>query len=253
VAPGDKARREPYVVARRRPRRLAQTASDRADCGGDCARLRRASGAWRRRPRPREGWQATISRVPAGALASRSEPRRPRELDRCAAGAAVAQSRTGAAVGTRLRPSAFDSDPRPPSARNEIEPEYPDVGPPAAKLAPSVLRILISDTGHLSRRPVAVVRSQRAAGSLRAGPPSTRSRKARFAPEWRRGTARVKKPVSRTKVQFVPITTGCRRVSGRTYLRRPRRRRRNCCHAVILRPSTAKSRGTPWAKIEAGA
>jgi protein TonB len=104
------------------------------------------------------------------------------------------------ALGIRLDPG-----PRP---LEEIEPDYPD----AVHLREGtvVLRLLISDTGHVDD--VAVVRSQPRGVFEQAAIDAFA--KARFAPGMAAGTP-VKSQII-VEVQFMPINRGAR-VSGRTY------------------------------------
>ena len=104
------------------------------------------------------------------------------------------------ALGIRLDPG-----PRP---LDEIEPDYPD--PVHLREGTVVLRLLISDTGHVDD--VAVVRSQPRGVFEQAAVDAFA--KARFAPGMAGGTP-VKSQIT-VEVQFVPINRGAR-VSGRTY------------------------------------
>ena len=104
------------------------------------------------------------------------------------------------ALGIRLDPG-----PRP---LEDIEPEYPD--PVHLREGIVVLRLLISDTGHVDD--VAVVRAQPRGVFEQAAIDAFA--KARFAPGMAAGTP-VKSQIT-VEVQFVPINRGAR-VSGRTY------------------------------------
>jgi len=103
------------------------------------------------------------------------------------------------ALGVRLDPG-----PRP---LDDIEPEYPD---PYLREGTVVLRLLISETGHVDD--VAVVRSQPSGVFEQAALDAFG--KARFAPGLAAGTP-VKSQIT-VEVRFVPINRGAR-VSGRTY------------------------------------
>jgi len=103
------------------------------------------------------------------------------------------------ALGVRLDPG-----PRP---LDEIEPDYPD---PYLREGTVVLRLLISETGHVDD--VAVVRSQPSGVFEQAALDAFG--KARFAPGLAAGTP-VKSQIT-VEVRFVPINRGGR-VSGRTY------------------------------------
>jgi protein TonB len=99
----------------------------------------------------------------------------------------------------------LDPGPRP---LDDIEPDYPD--PIHLREGTVVLRLLISDTGHVDD--VAVVRSQPRGVFEQAAVEAFA--KARFAPGMAAGTP-VKSQIT-VEVQFVPINRGAR-VSGRTY------------------------------------
>jgi protein TonB len=103
------------------------------------------------------------------------------------------------ALGIRLDPG-----PRP---LDDIEPEYPD---PYLREGTVVLRLLISETGHVDD--VAVVRSQPSGVFEQAALDAFG--KARFAPGLAAGTP-VKSQIT-VEVRFVPVNRGGR-VSGRTY------------------------------------
>ena len=103
------------------------------------------------------------------------------------------------ALGVRLDPG-----PRP---LDDIEPDYPD---PYLREGTVVLRLLISETGHVDD--VAVVRSQPTGVFEQAALDAFG--KARFAPGLAAGTP-VKSQIT-VEVRFVPINRGGR-VSGRTY------------------------------------
>jgi protein TonB len=103
------------------------------------------------------------------------------------------------ALGATLNPG-----PRP---LDEIEPDYPD---PYLREGTVVLRLLISETGHVDD--VAVVRSQPSGVFEQAALDAFG--KARFAPGLAAGTP-VKSQIT-VEVRFVPINRGGR-VSGRTY------------------------------------
>jgi periplasmic protein TonB len=103
------------------------------------------------------------------------------------------------ALGIRLDPG-----PRP---LDDIEPEYPD---PHLREGTVVLRLLISETGHVDN--VAVVRSEPIGVFEQAALDAFG--KARFAPGLAAGTP-VKSQIT-VEVRFVPINRGAR-VSGRTY------------------------------------
>ena len=104
------------------------------------------------------------------------------------------------AFGVRLDPG-----PRP---LEDIEPEYPD--PVNLREGVVVLRLLISDTGHVDN--VAVVRAE-PRGVFEQAALDAFS-KARFSPGLAAGTP-VKSQIT-VEVQFMPINRGAR-VSGRTY------------------------------------
>jgi len=104
------------------------------------------------------------------------------------------------AFGARLDPG-----PRPLA---DIEPEYPD--PVHLREGTVVLRLLISDTGHVDN--VAVVRSEPRGVFEEAALEAFG--KARFSPGLAAGTP-VKSQIT-VEVQFTPINRGAR-VSGRTY------------------------------------
>jgi periplasmic protein TonB len=104
------------------------------------------------------------------------------------------------ALGIRLDPG-----PRPLA---DIEPDYPDEA--HLREGTVVLRLLISDTGHVDD--VAVVRAQPRGVFEQAAIDAFA--KARFAPGMAAGTP-VKSQIT-VEVQFVPINRGAR-VSGRTY------------------------------------
>jgi protein TonB len=104
------------------------------------------------------------------------------------------------AFGVRLDPG-----PRP---LEDIEPEYPDTA--HLREGVVVLRLLISDTGHVDN--VAVVRAE-PRGIFEQAAIEAFS-KARFAPGLAAGTP-VKSQIT-VEVQFMPINRGAR-VSGRTY------------------------------------
>lgn len=104
------------------------------------------------------------------------------------------------AFGVRLDPG-----PRP---LEDIEPEYPD--PVNLREGVVVLRLLISDTGHVDN--VAVVRAE-PRGVFEQAALDAFSR-ARFSPGLAAGTP-VKSQIT-VEVQFMPINRGAR-VSGRTY------------------------------------
>ena len=145
-----------------------------------------------------------ISRVPAGALASRSEPKPASSTVAPPAQPSASEPALPAApdyaFGVRLDPG-----PRP---LDEIEPDYPDVV--HLREGTVVLRLLISDTGHVDD--VEVVRSQPRGVFEQAAIDAFA--KARFAPGMAAGTP-VKSQIT-VEVQFVPINRGAR-VSGRTY------------------------------------
>ncbi len=103
------------------------------------------------------------------------------------------------ALGVRLDPG-----PRP---LDDIDPEYPD---PYLREGTVVLRLLISETGHVDN--VAVVRAAPAGVFEEAALEAFA--KARFAPGLAAGTP-VKSQIT-VEVRFVPINRGAR-VSGRTY------------------------------------
>ena len=103
------------------------------------------------------------------------------------------------ALGVRLDPG-----PRPLDA---IEPDYPD---PYLREGTVVLRLLISETGHVDD--VAVVRSEPRGVFEQAALDAFG--KARFAPGLAAGTP-VKSQIT-VEVRFVPVNRGGR-VSGRTY------------------------------------
>lgn len=103
-------------------------------------------------------------------------------------------------MGTRLDPG--------PQPIGEIEPEYPDSG--HSREGTVVLRILISETGHVDD--VAVVRSTPTGAFEEAAIEAFA--KALFSPGRAAGTP-VKSQIT-VEVQFVPINRGGR-VSGRTY------------------------------------
>jgi len=103
------------------------------------------------------------------------------------------------ALGSRLDPG-----PRP---LDEIEPDYPD---PYLREGTVVLRVLISETGHVDN--VAVVRSEPTGVFEQAALDAFG--KARFAPGLAAG-APVKSQIT-VEVRFVPVNRGAR-VSGRTY------------------------------------
>jgi protein TonB len=103
------------------------------------------------------------------------------------------------ALGIRLDPG-----PRPLDA---IEPDYPD---PYLREGTVVLRLLISETGHVDN--VAVVRSEPSGVFEQAALDAFG--KARFAPGLAAGTP-VKSQIT-VEVRFVPVNRGAR-VSGRTY------------------------------------
>jgi protein TonB len=103
------------------------------------------------------------------------------------------------ALGIRLDPG-----PRP---LDDIEPDYPD---PHLREGTVVLRLLISETGHVDN--VAVVRSQPSGVFEQAALDAFG--KARFAPGLAAGTP-VKSQIT-VEVRFVPVNRGGR-VSGRTY------------------------------------
>lgn len=99
----------------------------------------------------------------------------------------------------------LDPGPRP---LDDIDPDYPD--PVHLREGTVVLRLLISDTGHVDD--VAVVRSQPRGVFEQAAVDAFA--KARFAPGMAAGTP-VKSQIT-VEVQFTPINRGAR-VSGRTY------------------------------------
>jgi len=135
-----------------------------------------------------------------------SEPRSVEAADKAAAVAAMPSTAATAlpaapeyALGIRLDPG-----PRP---LDDIEPDYPD---PHLREGTVVLRLLISETGHVDD--VAVVRSQPSGVFEQAALDAFG--KARFAPGLAAGTP-VKSQIT-VEVRFVPVNRGGR-VSGRTY------------------------------------
>ena len=140
----------------------------------------------------------------SSALAS--ESRSVGAADKAAAAAAMPSTAATAlpaapeyALGIRLDPG-----PRP---LDDIEPDYPD---PHLREGTVVLRLLISETGHVDD--VAVVRSQPSGVFDEAALDAFG--KARFAPGLAAGTP-VKSQIT-VEVRFVPVNRGAR-VSGRTY------------------------------------
>ena len=140
----------------------------------------------------------------SSALAS--ESRSVGAADKAAAAAAMPSTAATAlpaapeyALGIRLDPG-----PRP---LDDIEPDYPD---PHLREGTVVLRLLISETGHVDD--VAVVRSQPSGVFEQAALDAFG--KARFAPGLAAGTP-VKSQIT-VEVRFVPVNRGAR-VSGRTY------------------------------------
>jgi protein TonB len=132
----------------------------------------------------------------------------PHDADAAGKAAATAMPNTAAtalpaapdyALGIRLDPG-----PRP---LDNIEPDYPD---PYLREGTVVLRLLISETGHVDN--VAVVRSQPSGVFEQAALDAFG--KARFAPGLAAGTP-VKSQIT-VEVRFVPVNRGGR-VSGRTY------------------------------------
>ncbi len=143
------------------------------------------------------------SPAPAAATAARPDDGRPSET------ASVSDPQDASvplaaapdyALGVRLDPG-----PRP---LDEIEPEYPD--PVHLREGTVVLRLLISDTGHVDD--VAVVRAEPRGVFEQAALDAFA--KARFSPGLAAGTP-VKSQIM-VEVQFMPINRGAR-VSGRTY------------------------------------
>ena len=161
-------------------------------------------------PRPaaraeRSPVRRTQEAAPGRSPALASEPH---DADAAAKAAAAAMPSTAPtalpaapdyALGIRLDPG-----PRP---LDDIEPDYPD---PHLREGTVVLRLLISETGHVDN--VAVVRSQPSGVFEQAALDAFG--KARFAPGLAAGTP-VKSQIT-VEVRFVPVNRGGR-VSGRTY------------------------------------
>ena len=139
-------------------------------------------------------------------LAAANEPH---AADSAAKATASATAPSNAAAALPAAPEyslgiRLDPGPRP---LDDIEPEYPD---PYLREGTVVLRLLISETGHVDN--VAVVRSEPRGVFEQAALDAFA--KARFAPGLAAGTP-VKSQIT-VEVHFVPVNRGGR-VSGRTY------------------------------------
>ena len=173
------------------------------------SRLADARVVDRRDTAPRSQEAAATARA-AQPPPSDATPREARPVDEPAAAAPAVKEPKAAdpplpaapdyAFGVRLDPG-----PRPIGA---IEPEYPDVV--RLREGVVVLRLLISDTGHVDD--VGVVRSEPRGVFEQAA--VVAFSKARFSPGLAAGTP-VKSQIT-VEVQFMPINRGAR-VSGRTY------------------------------------
>jgi protein TonB len=184
------------------------TVGQRAQPGAGVAEVAAVSpAAVEPRPPARERSQVrrTQDAAPGRSPALASEPHAADAAGKAAAAAMPSTAATALpaapdyALGIRLDPG-----PRP---LDDIEPDYPD---PHLREGTVVLRLLISETGHVDN--VAVVRSQPSGVFEQAALDAFG--KARFAPGLAAGTP-VKSQIT-VEVRFVPVNRGGR-VSGRTY------------------------------------
>jgi len=199
---------EPRVPDPRVPDpRVPEPRADETRASG--SRLADARVVDRRDTAPRSQEAAATARA-AQPPPSDATPREARPADEPAAAApAVKEPKPADPPLTAAPDYAFgvrlDPGPRPIGA---IEPEYPDVV--RLREGVVVLRLLISDTGHVDD--VGVVRSE-PRGVFEQAAIEAFS-KARFSPGLAAGTP-VKSQIT-VEVQFMPINRGAR-VSGRTY------------------------------------
>ena len=179
--------RRPLRVVRRR----------RAEAGARAEPIRRRS----RRARGAAAGASAVGRrrSETAGFACPTRPSRDRRRPRAGPDKALPAA-PDYAFGVRLDPG-----PRP---LEDIEPEYPDTV--NLREGTVVLRLLISDTGHVDN--VAVVRAEPRGVFEQAAIDAFA--KARFSPGLAAGTP-VKSQIT-VEVQFVPINRGAR-VSGRTY------------------------------------